>query len=99
MYNRYTPQEDGSFRKRRVSDSGVSRDCPEPDIPLPENQTPPPVYRCTAPMGVGEFLHNLLPEGLDIEDLIVILLLLLITQEEKQDANQALLTMGAYLFL
>lgn len=93
MYNRYIPQEDGSFRKSQVT-----------DIPYPSD-TPPserPQFRETksaSALGIGEFLKRILPENLDIEDLIVILLLLLISQNENKDSNQALLTLGAYLFL
>ena len=50
-------------------------------------------------VGIGSFFKNLLPQGLDTEDLIVVLLLLLIGQDKGKNGNKALLTLGAYLFL
>lgn len=49
--------------------------------------------------GIGQFLKNLFPQGLDVEDLMVILLLLLISGDKGKDGNTALFTLGAYLFL
>ena len=93
VYNRYIPQEDGSFRKSQVSEPPYSSDTPHPEQSRSHDTKP------ASALGIGEFLKRILPENLDIEDLIVILLLLLISQDENKDSNQALLTLGAYLFL
>lgn len=50
-------------------------------------------------MGLGRFFRQLLPAGLDVEDLLIILLLLLMAGDKEEDENFALLTLGLYLFL
>ena len=96
MYNRYIPQEDGSFRKSRLS---------EPEDRAREFHQDPPDYQETPPykaernIPISSFFRDLLPKDLDIEDLIVILLLLLISGRQEDEGNQAMLTLGAYLFL
>ena len=100
MYNRYVPQADGSFLKTRlqepIEDSGPDVRLPEPPVMSPSGDAGShPRY----PGKIGDFFRNLLPHGLDTEDLIVILLLLLLGQDGGKNGNRALLTLGAYLFL
>ena len=101
MYNRYIQKDDGSFQRTKL---------PEPEQqPLQSEGLPPlPHHILRNPgnqngpspsVGIGSFFRNLLPNGLDTEDLIVVLLLLLMGQESGKDSNKALLTLGAYLFL
>ena len=106
MYNRYTPQPDGSYRRNRMQDS--QRPAPQPSQPpqppqehasnFGDNTTPrrrnPP-----APLSAGGFLRQLLPGNLDTEDLLVIVLLLLMAGDCEEDRNTALLTLALYLFL
>ena len=98
MYNRYVPQEDGSFRKSRLSEP-ENRETPETVTPPPFRTEPLPRREPGSPVSIGSFFSSLLPKGLDTEDLIVILLLLLISEKQEDESNQALLTLGAYLFL
>lgn len=49
--------------------------------------------------GIGDFFRNLLPKGLDTEDLLIVLLLLLMAGDCQEDQNRALLTLALYLFL
>ena len=104
MYNRYTPQPDGSFQRNRMQDH--TRKPPPPPSP-PQPQTPPP---CDKPMqpppkrpaqGVGilDFFRQLLPRELDTADLLIILLLLLMAGEQEEDRNHALLTLALYFFM
>lgn len=101
MYNRYVAQEDGSFQRQKLSEPGPS---PQTDSPS-SFQDPEPSYTPVresfrpTPMPLGSFFKNLLPANLDTEDLIIILLLLLMGESRQGDSNQALLTLGAYLFL
>ena len=77
--------------------------------PLSDNKTDAHSTDCTADFqvpehypeacGIGQFLKKLFPQGLDVEDLMVILLLLLISGDKVKDGNTALFTLGAYLFL
>ena len=90
MYNRYIPAPDGTYKKHSISDS------PCPPAPPPE---PPKFHKPSGNGNIGHFLGNLLPAGLDTEDLIVVLLLLLISGDCKDGSNTALTTMLIYLFL
>ena len=90
MYNRYIPAPDGTYKKHSVSDP------PRPPTPPPE---PPQFHMPSGNGNIGHFLGNLLPAGLDTEDLIVVLLLLLISGDRKDGSNTALTTMLIYLFL
>ena len=93
MYNRYIPQQDGSYRKNRMPEQ--SGRPPEPSIPaVPE---PHPVSREGS--SAEGFLRQLLPKGLDTGDLLVIVLLLLMAGDCREDQNTALLTLALYLFL
>ena len=90
MYNRYIPAPDGTYKKHSISDP------PRPPTPPPE---PPQFHKPSGNGNIGHFLGNLLPAGLDTEDLIVVLLLLLISGDCKDGSNTALTTMLIYLFL
>lgn len=98
MYNRYTPQPDGSFRRSPAPDS------PRPPTPpgSPTEVPPrPPAYPSGpgGPLGIGSFFRQLLPTGFDTEDLLVVLLLLLMSPDRGEDQGWALLTLALYLFL
>ena len=90
MYNRYIPAPDGTYKKHSISDP------PCPPTPPPE---PPQFHTPSGNGNIGHFLGNLLPAGLDTEDLIVVLLLLLISGDCKDGSNTALITKRIYLFL
>lgn len=97
MYNRYIPQNDGSFRRHQAQDHTQK---PEPP---PQNITTPSLVR-EAPSSVihqsaGGFLRNLLPREFDIGDFIVVLLLLLMAGDSEQERNTALLTLALYFLL
>lgn len=72
---------------------GSYRRSPGPEAPSP---APPPAAPA---LGLGRFFRQLLPTGLDVEDLLIILLLLLMSGDTGEDENFALLTLGLYLFL
>ena len=90
MYNRYIPAPDGTYKKHSISD---------PPCPLTPPPEPPQFHKPSGNGNIGHFLGNLLPAGLDTEDLIVVLLLLLISGDCKDGSNTALTTMLIYLFL
>lgn len=85
MYNRYTPQSDGSFRRDPV-EAGP-------------RQPPPPTGPGKPGLGVGDFFRQLLPRDFDMEDLLIVILLLLMSGDGQEDENFALLTLALYLFL
>ena len=82
---------------------------PCPEVPPPQSSCipprqpkPHPQKPCGAPQkdaGIGSFLRQLLPKGIDTDDLLIILLLLLMTGDCAEDQNTALLTLAIYLFL
>lgn len=98
VYNRYIPQQDGTFRKKQEPDAVR----PKPPIPQPPTPEPPPrpPHR-EPPIGgsVTGFLKRLLPKDFDTGDLIVVLLLLLMAGDKPEDKNTALLTLALYCFL
>lgn len=83
MYNRYTPQSDGSFRRDAV----------------PQSSAPVPAKHTGSGLGVGAFFRQLLPRDFDMEDLLIVVLLLLMSEERQEDQNFALLTLALYLFM
>lgn len=112
MYNRYIPQNDGTYRRSRLPDQipkpPASPPGPEPPRPCPPPEPthcpPPPRPRprpCREPesQSILTFLRQLLPRDFDSGDLLVIVLLLLISGDCREDQNTALLTLALYLFL
>ena len=91
MYNRYIPQQDGSYRKNRIPEQQHSP-APAPSVPAP---TPPSRTGSSA----EGFLRQLLPKNLDTGDLLIIVLLLLMAGDCREDQNTTLLTLALYLFL
>lgn len=110
MYNRYIPQNDGSYRRRSIPDPGKARTgqkvlpCSETS-PKPEPEcSPPPPPPKKAPCSEKQssalgFLKNLLPGDFDTGDLLIVLLLILMAGDCQEDQNWAWLTLALYLFL
>lgn len=97
MYNRYVPQQDGSFRRNRMQDQPQPRQQsrPQPEPPAAEEKLPP----CKQGGSAVGFLRNLLPQNFDTGDLFVVLLLLLIAGDSQEEKNTALLTLALYFFM
>ncbi len=70
-----------------------------PAPPPPPRRKPPQQPPQDSFLGIGNFLHQLLPKDFCMEDLMVVLLLLLMSGSGEDDQNFALLTLGLYLFL
>lgn len=103
MYNRYIPQPDGSYRRnpmqepRKQPHHTAPRPAAPPKAPPP---TPPPSSVPYAPSEpITGFLRQLLPQGFDTGDLIVVLLLLLIAGDSQESRSNALLTLALYFIL
>ena len=102
MYNRYVPQNDGSYSRRKVQDNSPSP--PKPPVPEQESECPsppPPPKNCASrqEVGIGGFLKKILPGDFDTGDLMIVLLLLLMAGDCQEDQNWAVLTLVLYLFL
>ena len=100
MYNRYTPQSDGSHRRNTMPEPHSSPIQPpqEPSTPS-QNMPPDPDQHRPCEIPAKNFFQQLLPSDLDTGDLIVILILLLMAADRKDQHNTALLTLALYLFL
>lgn len=98
MYNRYIPQPDGSYRRNAIPDQRQQPQRPAPPPPPPQ---PPPVTHHQPPRQepISGFLRQLIPQGFDTGDLIIVLLLLLIAGDNQESRNQALLTLALYFIL
>ena len=91
MYNRYTPQADGSYHREQMPDPARKPNPPPQIAPLP----PSPKEGA----GISSFLRQLLPQNFDTGDLFIILLLLLMAGDSEEEKGNALLTLAFYLFL
>ena len=108
MYNRYIPQPDGTYQRKRVEESRrepprpgpppQEPPCPPPPSPDPAPPCPPPVHPCNQQKVTG-FLQQLLPRDFDTGDLIVIVLLLLIAGDCEKERSNALLTLALYFIM
>ena len=107
MYNRYIPQPDGTYQRRRVEEprqaSPRPMPPPPPELPCesPKPETAPPCQPpspCSHQKAPG-FLRQLLPRDFDTGDLIVIVLLLLIAGDCEQERSNALLTLALYFIM
>lgn len=101
MYNRYTPQSDGSYRRDRMPDLAARPPVnpPTPPPPLPPPIPAPPCAPIQEKGGIGAFLRQLLPQNFDTGDLLIILLLLLMAGDSEEEKGNALLTLAFYLFM
>lgn len=103
MYNRYIPQPDGSYRRNAMPDSrqNAQRQTPQrpasPPPPMP--QPSPPQKRPPHQDSIPSFLRQLIPQGFDTGDLIIVLLLLLIAGDSQESRSNALLTLALYFIL
>ena len=100
MYNRYVPQSDGSFQRNRMPDKTPPSGSPPPPPQQPAQPPPPPsmpiIQSSGGPFG---FLKQILPNGFDFGDLAILFLLLLMAGDNKENRDNALLTMALYFIL
>ena len=101
MYNRYVPQSDGSFQRNRMPDKAPPSGSPPPPPQQPPSTPPPPasmpiIQSSGGPFG---FLKQILPNGFDFGDLAILFLLLLMAGDNKENRDNALLTMALYFIL
>ena len=101
MYNRYIPQPDGSYRRNTMPENRSNSKRPVPQHP-PQPQPPPPTQHQNPPPRsepIPGFLRQLIPQGFDTGDLIIVLLLLLIAGDSQEARSNALLTLALYFVL
>ena len=107
MYNRYIPQPDGSYRRNPMQEPRQNpqrqtppqqRSAPQQPAPPPPVQ-PPPQKKPQQTEPITGFLRQLIPQGFDTGDLIIVLLLLLIAGDSQESRSNALLTLALYFIL
>ena len=99
MYNRYIPQPDGSYRRNAVPEQRQPQQRHSPP-PVSAPQTPhSPPQQIPRSEPIPGFLRQLLPQGFDTGDLIIVLLLLLIAGDSQENRSNALLTLALYFVL
>ena len=107
MYNRYIPQPDGSYRRNPTPEQRQPQRPPQkpsgspPPMPQRPVAPPPPIPQSHPPQSepIPGFLRQLIPQGFDTGDLIVVLLLLLIAGDSREQRSNALLTLALYFIL
>ena len=99
MYNRYVPQQDGTYKRNRAEEAPRPAPTQHRPPPVLESPSPPPVHHTPVGGNIGGFLRGLIPRDFDTGDLIVVLLLLLMAGDKPEDRNTALLTLALYCFL
>ncbi len=97
MYNRYTPQPDGSYRRDHIPEKQAPPK-PEPP-PAPCDIGPEPPRRKPKEGPVDSFLRQLLPKNFDTGDLFIVLLLLLMAGDSEEGKANALLTLALYFIM
>ncbi len=96
MYQRYIANPDGTFRKTVVDDPPAPAAPCAPETPpnCPPQPPPPPCVPEPAPFS----LRSLLPQSLDVGDLLLVLiLLLLLIDSEEDDARSVLFLLAAFV--
>ena len=102
MYNRYIPQPDGSYRRNATPESRQNPQRPQHTPQRPVSPPPPPPRPQPVPPRsdpIPGFLRQLIPQGFDTGDLIIVLLLLLIAGDSEESRSNALLTLALYFIL
>ena len=95
MYNRYIPQQDGTYQKNRIQTPPP----PSAQQALPRESECQEALPIRQPNGAFDFLKQLLPKNLDTGDLLIIILLLLMAGDCEESKNNWLLTLALYLCL
>ena len=101
MYNRYIPQPDGSYRRNAMQEPRQNPQRQAPQRPASPPSAPPlgAHPKQPHPESIPSFLRQLIPQGFDTGDLIIVLLLLLIAGDSQESRSNALLTLALYFML
>lgn len=109
MYSRYTPTEDGSYRRQSVMDAEAQPPQPETQIrpdapasvrpPAPPEDTAPHRAAAHPPTPLRALLRRFLPQQMDTGDLLILLIFLLILIDGEEDNRTVLITLAIFLFL
>lgn len=103
MYNRYSPQPDGSYRKNILHDNSPPPKQegfpPPPDLPDVSALSASPTHPPQIGSNIPSFLRRLLPKDMDTGDLFIILLLLLMAGDSQENKTNSILTLALYFLM
>lgn len=92
MYTRFTPGPDGSYQRRQVEN-------PTPAHSTPTPSPAPPAAKLPAGSDLKVRLSKLLPQELELGDVLVLLISLLLLVDAEEDFQNILITAAAYFLL
>lgn len=98
MYNRYTPNQDGSYQKDRMPEHR-SAPAKSNSQQCASEQSAGSSGHCTGKNDVRSVLETLLPGGIDTGDLLMLLIVLLLLRDGSEEAPSALLTIALFFLL
>lgn len=92
MYSRFTPMPDGSYQRRQV---------PAQKPAMPKKQPTPPTENMPAqPQNdLRARLRQLLPQEMELGDVLVLLVALLLLVDAEEDYQTVLITLAAFFLL
>lgn len=92
MYSRFTLGPDGSYQRKQV---------PGPSSPAPKPEAPPnlPAKSEPAAATLRSRLTQLLPQELELGDVLVLLVTLLLLVDAEEDFQSILITAAAYFLM
>ncbi len=101
MYSRFTPGPDGSYQRKQV---GSAKAPPKPSTkskePSPAPPPPsPPVKVTNPPASLRSRLTQLLPQEMELGDVLVLLISLLLLVDAEEDFQTILITAAAFFLL
>lgn len=108
VYNRYSPRQDGTYQRNRISEPTPSDPPKSPNIPpIPEQAQIPALTRqphtstqtTDAPRSPMHFITDLLPSDMDTGDMLVLLVLLLLAADGNEDSSNPLLTLALFFLM
>lgn len=92
MYTRFTPGPDGTYQRRAVESPVPAGRTEAQPAPTPQPQKP-------AAPDLRTRLTKLLPQELELGDVLVLLISLLLLVESEEDFQGILITAAAYFLL
>ncbi len=97
MYNRYTPNQDGSYQKDRMPEHRSAP--PKSNAPHSTTLASSHASEPRRSNEVRSVLESLLPGGIDTGDLLMLLIVLLLLRDGSEEAPSALLTIALFFLL
>lgn len=97
MYSRFTPGPDGTYQRKQVN---TPKPKPPAKPPEPTKALAPPPHKAEAPQpNLWARLTQLLPQELELGDVLVLLISLLLLVDAEEDFQTVLITAAAFFLL